>query len=275
MSEEVQLDDRELQQFMDKLLETTGHDYRDYSIPSLTRRLQNIMRAEGVDELSKLQERVFAEPGFQFRFLQSLSVPTTSMFRDPHLFAEVRQTILPVLRDQPLIRIWSAGCSSGEEAYSLAIILKEEGYYERSRIYVTDVSDALLEKAKSGVFPLRSMRDYTNNYLEAGGTREFSSYYTSGYDKAIFDESLSRNMVFAQHNLVTDGSFNEFDVIFCRNVLIYFNRVLQNRVFALLHQSLRVNGYLALGEKESIRFSEHYRDYVALEKSLRLFQRIN
>lgn len=275
MSAEVRFDDLELQQFMEKLLEMTGYDYRDYSIPSLTRRLQNIMRVEGVDELNKLQEKVFAEPEFQFRFLQSLSVPTTSMFRDPQSFARLRQTILPSLKDRPLIRIWSAGCSSGEEAYSLAIVLKEEGLYERARVYATDVSDSLLEKAKSGVFPLRSMRDYTNNYLEAGGTREFSSYYTSGYDKAIFDQSLSRNMVFAQHNLVTDSSFNEFDLILCRNVLIYFNRVLQNRVFALLHQSLPVNGYLVLGAKETIRFSDHYQNYEANEKSFRLFKRIS
>jgi chemotaxis protein methyltransferase CheR len=217
---------------------------------------------------------VLHDPAAFERLLHALTVNVTSMFRDPDFFRFFRTSVVPLLRSYPFIRFWCVGCSTGEEAYSLAILLEEERLYDRSRIYATDLDERALEKAKDGIFPLSVMQEYTSNYLKAGGTRDFSDYYTAAYENAILGPSLRRNMVFAQHNLVTDGSFNEFHVILCRNVLIYFNPVLQARVHNLLFESLARLGILCLGDKESLRFTPHEQEYEPLNEGLKAYRRI-
>jgi len=208
------------------------------------------------------------------RLLLDLSVSVTAMFRDPGFYQVFREDVVPLLRTYPFIRIWHAGCSNGEEVYSTAIVLEEEGLLERTRIYATDINAAVLQQARAGIFPLNRMQEYTENYIRAGGKRSFSEYYTAKYDGALFSPSLTRNTVFSQHNLVTDRSFAEFTIIFCRNVLIYFDRDLQNRVHTLFYDSLVMLGILALGSKESLRFSQYEPCYEKLHPRERLYRKV-
>src|SRR3954452_19428834 len=196
------------------------------------------------------------------------------MFRDPLFNETFRRDVIPLLRTLPFIRIWHAGCSTGEEVYSIAILLSEEGLYERSRIYATDINDVVLQQAKAGIFPINRMQEYTENYIRAGGKKSFSEYYTAKYDGALFSPSLTRNVVFSQHNLVTDRSFSEFNIIFCRNVLIYFDRTLQNRVHSLFYESLVMFGILALGSKESLKFSQYEPCYEKLSPTEKLYRKV-
>jgi chemotaxis protein methyltransferase CheR len=197
------------------------------------------------------------------------------MFRDPHFYRAFRSKVIPFLRTYPFIRIWHAGCSTGEEVYSLAILLQEEGLYERCRLYATDMNEVVLKQAKAGVFSMGRMQDYTQNYLQAGGRRSFSEYYTAAYDHVVFHPFLKENVIFAQHNLVVDGSFNEFNVILCRNVMIYFNQALQARVHQLLYESLAKFGVLALGDKESLRFTPHESQYEVWERRTKLYGKLS
>lgn len=208
------------------------------------------------------------------RLLSDLTIHVTEMFRDPAVFRSFREHVVPLLRTYPFIRIWHAGCSTGEEVYSMAILLKEEGLYDKTRIYATDMNEHVLDSAKGGVFPIERMQTFTRNYQEAGGKEAFSQYYTAKYDSALFHSELKANIVFAQHNLVTDRSFNEFNVIFCRNVMIYFNKELQNHVHSLLYESLSTFGVLALGTKESITFTRHADAYEELCPQSRLYRKI-
>ena len=251
-----------------------GFDFRDYSLPSLRRRIWKRVYAEGLSTVSGLIEKVLHDPQSMERLLLDLSINTTAMFRDPTFYLAFRQKIVPLLRTYPIVRIWHAGCSTGEEVYSMAILLQEEGLYDRCRIYATDINEAVLQKAKSGIFPLSTMQENTSNYITAGGTGTFSDYYTARYDYAIFRPSLRENVVFAQHNLVTDASFNHFNVIFCRNVLIYFNNALQERVQQLFLQSMEMFGILGLGKKESIKFTAVVDDYETVDAEERLYRRI-
>jgi chemotaxis protein methyltransferase CheR len=196
------------------------------------------------------------------------------MFRDPSFYNAFRTKVVPQLRTYPFTRIWVAGCSTGEEVYSLAILLREEGLYDRARIYATDINESVLERARTGVFPLEKMREYTQNYIKAGGTQAFSEYYLAKYDGAQFQRSLIDNVVFAQHNLVSDRSFNEFNVIVCRNVMIYFDRVLQDRVHELFYESLMTFGVLGLGHKEAIRFSPHADSFEELDPAEKLYRKV-
>ena len=207
------------------------------------------------------------------RLLLDLSINVTAMFRDPGFYRAFRQTVVPMLRTYPFLRIWNAGCSTGEETFSLAIMLAEEGLLDRTRIYATDINQSVLARARDGVFPLEKMREYTENYQAAGGTRAFSEYYVAAYDGARFDPALVENVVFAQHNLVADRSFNEFHVLVCRNVLIYFDKTLQDRVHRLFYDSLARFGILALGQKESVAFTPHERDYQALDEHQRIYRK--
>jgi chemotaxis protein methyltransferase CheR len=214
------------------------------------------------------------DPAVMERLLLDLSVNVTAMFRDPDFYQALRRSVVPLLRTYPFIRIWHAGCSTGEEVYSMAILLHEEGLYRRARIYATDINEVVLRQAKAGIYPLEKMKEYTQNYLRAGGTRSFSEYYTAAYEGVIFSPSLRENVVFAQHNLVTDRSFSEFNVILCRNVMIYFDRTLQNRVHALFYESLPRFGILALGSKETIRFSGYEECYEALDSREKIFRKV-
>jgi chemotaxis protein methyltransferase CheR len=267
------LEDIELDLLLEGIMRRYGLDFRGYARMSLRRRVWNMVHAQKLGTLSALQARVLHEPPAMEELLQHLSVNTTTMFRDPSFFAAFREKVVPHLFSAPFVRIWHAGCSTGEEVYSLAILLTEAGLYERSRIYATDMNAAVVERAKSGIFPMEHMREYTANYLRAGGTAAFSDYYTANYDHAIFKASLRKNIVFAQHNLVSDGTFNEFNVILCRNVLIYFGTDLQSRVYRLLTQSLRRFGVLALGRGETLRHTVIENDYDEVDVQERLYRR--
>src|ERR671934_667844 len=228
----------ELQLLLEGVYRRYGFDFREYAPASLRRRVQRRMRAEGVTTIAGLTEKLLHDPATMERLLLDLSINVTAMFRDPTFYLAFREKVVPLLRTYPFTRIWVAGCSTGEEVYSLAILLHEAGLYERTRIYATDINETVLERARAGVFPLEKMQEYTHNYIRAGGDRAFSEYYLAAYDGAQFQRSLVENVVFAQHNLVSDGSFNEFNVIVCRNVMIYFDRALQDRVYGLFHASL-------------------------------------
>jgi chemotaxis protein methyltransferase CheR len=251
-----------------------GFDFREYARASLRRRLHRRLALEGLHTISGLQERLLHEPECMERLLLDLSINVTAMFRDPTFFRTFRTKVVPLLRTYPFIRIWNAGCSTGEETYSLAILLQEEGLYDRTRIYATDINEAVLHQARQALFPLEKMQEYTENYVAGGGTRAFSEYYTAAYEGAQFDRSLGDNVVFARHNLATDRSFNEFQVIICRNVMIYFDTPLQNRVHGLFYESLLRLGVLALGPKESLAFTPHVDQYDVLDLQEKLYRKV-
>jgi chemotaxis protein methyltransferase CheR len=272
--EREQLEDIEIQLLLEGVYRYHGFDFRNYALASLKRRIWNMIHNEGLTTISSLQEKILHDREYLERFLFNLSVNVTTMFRDPDFFLTFRQKVVPILRTYPFIRIWHAGCSTGEEVYSMAILLKEEGLYHRSRLYATDINDTVLRKAKSGIFSLKLMQEYTANYIKAGGKTSFSEYYTAAYGNAIFSSELKENIVFSLHNLATDNSFNEFNVIFCRNVLIYFNKALQSRVHTLLYDSLVRLGVLGLGRQESIKFTPHEKDYEQIVDSEKLYRKM-
>jgi chemotaxis protein methyltransferase CheR len=264
----------ELSLLLEGVYRQYGFDFRNYALSSLRRRVWNFMRNENLASISLLQDRVLHDRTWLERFLYSLSVNVSAMFRDPPFYRAFRNEVVPLLRTYPFVRIWLAGVSMGEEVYSLAIVLKEEGIYERCRIYATDINEAVLKKAKEGIYPIDLMQTYTSNYIKAGGTAAFSDYYTAAYERVILKSSLRENVVFAQHNLASDASFNEFHVILCRNVMIYFNSQLQAQVHHLLHQSLVMFGVLGLGAKETMKFSPHESAYEEIDSVARLYRRI-
>jgi chemotaxis protein methyltransferase CheR len=263
----------EVQVLLEAIYQHYGFDFRGYAPGSLKRRLWRRAYAEKVETMSALQDRVLHDPAVMERLLLDLSINVTSMFRDPTFFQALREKVVPLLRTYPFIRIWNAGCSTGEETFSLAILLREEGLYDRARIYATDINEAVLQRARGGSFPLEKMRVYTENYIRAGGTESFSSYYTADGDTARFNPDLLEQVVFAQHNLVSDAPFNEFNVIVCRNVMIYFGKALQDRVHELFYESLDPFGILALGHKESIKFTKYEGRYEGLDLPEKLYRK--
>jgi chemotaxis protein methyltransferase CheR len=273
-AERDDLEDIELSLLLEAVFRRYGFDFREYAPASLRRRVWRRAHAEGLKTLSGLQERLLHDPRCMERLLLDLSINVTAMFRDPTFYVAFREKVVPHLRTYPFTRIWVAGCSTGEEVYSLAILLSEADLYERARIYATDINETVLERARAGVFPLEKMQEYTQNYLKAGGARAFSEYYLAAYDGAQFQRSLVENVVFAQHNLVSDRSFNEFNVIVCRNVMIYFDRTLQNHVHELFYDSLAHLGVLGLGRKEAIHFSPHEDRYEELDGVEKLYRKV-
>ncbi|GIO58139.1 CheR family methyltransferase [Paenibacillus cellulositrophicus] len=275
VKDETEREDIELELLLEGIHRLYGYDFRNYAIPSLRRRIWHFIRAESLSNISQLQEKVLHHRPVFERLVHNLSIPVTEMFRDPNLFLTFRKKIVPLLRTYPYIRIWHAGCSTGEEVYSMAILLHEEGLLDKARIYATDMNDRSLEQAKQGIFGIEKMKLYTKNYIEAGGTRSFSEYYTAKYNSVIFQPFLSKNMIFAEHNLATDRSFNEFNVIFCRNVMIYFNDTLRDHVHGLFYESLSRFGILVLGAKESIQFTEYSDSYEPLDRVEKIYRKIN
>jgi chemotaxis protein methyltransferase CheR len=268
-----ELEDIEFSLLLEGVYRQYGFDFREYAPASLRRRVWRRVHAERLTTISALQNKLLHDPACMERLLLDLSINVTSMFRDPGFYVAFRDKVVPSLRTYPFTRIWVAGCSTGEEVYSLAILLAEEGLYDRTRIYATDINESVLDRARLGVFPLDKMREYTQNYINAGGSHAFSEYYLARYDGAQFQRSLIENVVFAQHNLVSDRSFNEFNVIICRNVMIYFDRALQDRVHELFYESLATFGVLGLGRKESIRFSVHAAHYEVLDAEEKLYRK--
>ncbi len=264
----------EIELLLEGIYRHYGFDFRSYAYASILRRLWKRIEAEGFHSITSLQDRVLHDPDMMEKLLLDLSINVTAMFRDPKFYVAFREQVVPLLRTYPFIRLWHAGCSTGEEVYSMAILLTEEGVYDRCRIYATDINDSVLAAARSGIFPLEKMQEYTQNYMRAGGTRAFSEYYTAAYGGALFAPALRERVVFAQHNLVSDGSFAEFNVILCRNVLIYFGTPLQDRVHALFHDSLVNFGVLGLGHKETIRFTPLERCYEPIDAREKLYKRV-
>jgi chemotaxis protein methyltransferase CheR len=264
----------EIELLLEGIFRHYGFDFRAYAYASIRRRLWKRIEEEGLASVSALQERVLHEPPMMEKLLLDLSINVTSMFRDPSFYVAFRQHVVPLLRTYPFIRIWHAGCSTGEEVYSMAMLLREEGLYDRSRIYATDINEVVLKRAKAGIFPLERMQEYTDNYMRAGGKRSFSEYYTAKYGGALFDQSLTKNVVFSQHNLVTDRSFSEFNVILCRNVLIYFDKTLQSKVHSLFYESLAMFGVLVLGSKETPRFMAHEECYEQISPPEKIFRKV-
>jgi len=248
--------DLENRLLLEGILEQYGYDFRGYAEASLSRRIQATLSKFQIEDPLMLLRKILREPEFFNLVLSHLTVTTSEMFRDPEFFKVLRTEVMPTLRTYPTVNFWIAGCSTGEEVYSLAILLKEEGLIDRSVIYATDINPRALKSAKDGIFSIESMKQHTRNYQEAGGRELFHSYYAADYGLAKMDSDLTTNVVFSEHNLVHDSVFAECHMILCRNVLIYFNRELQTHVFELFEQSLRNRGFLGLGSKENLRFSQ-------------------
>jgi len=265
----------EITLLLEGIFQRYGHDFRGYAYPSIYRRIKYRMELEGLSSISHLQQKVLYEAELMKKLLKDFSINVTEMFRDPEFYSSFREHVVPLLHSYPFIRIWHAGCSTGEEAYSMAILLYEEGLYKKSKIYATDMNVDVLEKAKKGIFSFDKMKQYTSNYQKAGGLHAFSEYYTADQYGVKFQPFLSENIIFAKHNLATDSSFNEFNVIICRNVLIYFDKQLQNHVHGLFQESLSRFGVLGLGSKESIRFSPYMHCYEDLDASNKLYKKVD
>jgi chemotaxis protein methyltransferase CheR len=266
--------DDEMELLLDDVSALYGYDFSQYSKASLKRRLNRICLVDKFASFAELRYKVISDKSYLQRFVEEITVNVTEMFRDPLFYKKLRNDILPKLGTYPFIRIWVAGCSTGEEAYSIAILLKEINLYHKALIYATDINPTVIEKASKGIFQLSVMKQYSENYIHSGGTVDFSSYYTAMYDVVKLQEDLKSRILFSTHNLVSDSSFNEFQLIMCRNVLIYFDKNLQNKVFELFDYSLQPLGYLALGDKETIRFSLLEKRYKQF-KGQKIWQKIS
>ena len=250
-----------------------GYDFRQYSEAHVKRRISNRMSLAGLTDIAQMQYKVLNDPKFASAFLLDLSITVTEMFRDPGFYISLRENVIPILKTYPFIKIWHAGCSSGEEAFSMAILLQEEGLYDRTTIYATDFNQKILNRAKEGIFSNTMMKEYTTNYQLSGGKESLSNYYTSDLNNVIMNQSLKKNIVWANHNLVTDSVFSEVHLILCRNVLIYFDKNLQNKVHTLFYNSLIKGGVLCLGSKENLQFTDLYPKYVGLDSKQRIYKK--
>lgn len=249
------IQDEDLKLLLNDISTRYGYDFTEYSRASLQRRIHRLFTVDKFPSFAEFRYRLQSDGHYFRRFVEEITVNVTEMLRDPSFYRTIRTTILPVLATYPFIRIWHAGCSTGEEVYSMAILLKEAGLLHKSLLYGTDINPLVIDKARKGIFPISHMQKYSENYILSGGVKDFSAYYTANYHLAKFESSLTERMIFSTHNLVSDFSFNEFQLILCRNVLIYFERELQTKVFRLFDCSLENFGYLALGSKETLKFS--------------------
>jgi chemotaxis protein methyltransferase CheR len=271
----LELTDSQVDVILNDLHETYGYDFTSYARASLKRRILLLLSNDRFPSFAEFRYKLKSDPDYFSRFVEKVTVNVTEMFRDPSFYRTIRNDILPVLATWPMIRIWHAGCSTGEEVYSMAILLHEANLLNKSLLYATDINPAVLEKVKTGIFPLSQMKQYSENYILSGGKKDFSSYYTAKYSVAKFDDFLGKKIVLATHNLVSDSSFNQFQLVLCRNVMIYFDKALQDRVLHLLYNSLETLGYLALGTKESLRFTVLDRKFKQHESREKIWRKIN
>lgn len=269
----MEAEERDIAEFVRTLKERHGYDFGQYAPASFKRRLRALRHRSGAASIAELSRRLAAEPLFLRQVLAGLSVPVSEMFRDPWVFAALRRDVLPVLASYPRIHIWQAGCAHGEEVYSLAILLEEEGLYDKSQIFATDFNDVALEDAAEGIYASAHAAQFSQNYLRAGGRRSLSDYFHARYERIKFDEALKRNVTFANHNLGTDGVFAEVQLILCRNVMIYFNDPLQDRVLRLFRDSLVHKGFLCLGSKETLAHTSVEKDFEVFDAVARLYRR--
>ncbi len=270
----IQLSDNEVELILQDLIDLYGYDFTNYSRASLKRRIVRLMSNDRFLSFAEFRFRLRNDKTYFTRFVEQITVNVTEMFRDVNFYRALREEILPVLATWPMIRIWHAGCSTGEEVYSMAILLHEANLLNKSLIYATDINPAVLEKVREGIFPLSQMKQYSENYILSGGKRDFSSYYSAQYNSAKFDDMLGKKTVLATHNLVSDGSFNEFQLILCRNVMIYFDKPLQDRALHLFYDSLETLGYLALGSKETLKFTPLSDKFKQLDNKEKIWRKI-
>lgn len=271
--EQVQVEDIEIRLLLEAIYQLYGYDFRSYSPASMRRRIMHRLTMSDFSTVLEMTDRVLRDRQFFVTLLNDLTVNVTEMFRDPEFYKAFREEVVPLLKTFPFIKIWHAGCSTGEEIYSMAILLEEEGLYERAMLYATDIDKNVLAAAKKGIYPIHAFKQYTDNYRRAGGRQSLSDYATARYDSVIMEQRLKRNIVFADHDLATDQVFGEMHVILCRNVLIYFDRPLQQRVFKLFGESLDMGGFLCLGTKESLRFSGNEESFEVVNRPLRIFRK--
>lgn len=264
----------ELELLIAELFEKYGYDFTNYARASLKRRLDRLLVVDHFPSFAEFIYKVKNDVDYLAHVVQELTVNVTEMFRDPSVFLTIRKHLLPLLATHPIIRVWHAGCSTGEEVYSMAILLEEANLLHKSLLYATDINASVIENIKKGIFPMSHMKEYSENYISSGGKKDFSTYYTAMYDWAKFDEKFKSRMIVATHNLVSDRSFNEFQLIFCRNVLIYFDKPLQDKVLTLFDDSLEKLGWLVLGSKENLRFSPIARKYTQLENNEKIWRKV-
>ena len=260
------LKDEEIELLINELAQRYGYDFTNYARASLRRRINRLLTIDRIPSFAELLYRVKNDPDYLIYIVEELTVNVTEMFRDPFMYKVIREKVLPVLATHPFIRIWHAGCATGEEVYSMAIMLDEANLLHKSLLYATDLNPSVIENIQKGIFPLNRMQQYSENYISSGGKKDFSSFYTAQYGRAKFNQKLKQKMIAAMHNLVSDRSFNEFQLIFCRNVLIYFDKVLQDEVLKLFDDSLEKLGFLVLGSKENLRFSTVAKKFTQVEK---------
>jgi chemotaxis protein methyltransferase CheR len=263
----------ELELLLQAIFLQYGYDFRNYSRAHIKRRVLHRMVQAGVKSMSELQHKILHDPLCFDALIRDFSINVTEMFRNPAFYQSLRKEVIPILKTYPFLKIWHAGCSTGEEVYSFAILLKEEGLFERTQIYATDFNPHVIQKAKTGIYPIKNIKEYTANYQQAGGHSSFSDYYHASNESVIFDQSLKKQIVFAVHNLVTDGIFAEVNMIICRNVLIYFNRDLQNKVLQLFDDSLVKGGFIGLGTKETLQFSSVASKYKTVDSKVKIFKK--
>ncbi|PKP53614.1 MAG: chemotaxis protein CheR [Bacteroidetes bacterium HGW-Bacteroidetes-1] len=269
----LQKQDLEIDLLLEVIFRQFGYDFRDYNKAHIRRRILHRIQTLDLKSISELQHKILHENGFIEMILRDLSINVTEMYRDPSFYLQLRKEVFPILKTYPFIKIWHAGCATGEEVYSFAIMLKEEGLYHRAQIYATDFNPLVLETARKGIYPVNRIKEYTQNYQNAGGSQSFSDYYIAKYDSVILDQSLNNNIVFAEHNLVSDSVFAEVHLIICRNVLIYFNKDLQNKVVKLFTESLIKGGFLGLGSKENLMFTDVYEKYQIVDARERIYKK--
>lgn len=270
----IQIADNEIELILQDLIDLYGYDFTNYSRASLKRRIVRLMSYDRFLSFAEFRYKVRTDANYLKRFVEQITVNVTEMFRDVNFYKTLREQILPVLATWPMIRIWHAGCSTGEEVYSMAILLHEANLLSKSLLYATDINPSVLEKVREGIFPLSQMKQYSENYILSGGKRDFSSYYLAQYNSAKFDDMLGKKIVLATHNLVSDGSFNEFQLILCRNVMIYFDKPLQDRALQLFYDSLEPLGYLALGSKETLKFTQVSDKFKQLENKEKIWRKV-
>jgi len=263
----------EIRLLLDAMHLRYGYDFSGYSLDLLTRRILDSLAKSSCSRVTQMIPKILDNPEFFSALICNISIPVTEMFRDPTFYFSLRHQVVPMLKTHPHLNIWHAGCATGEEVYSLAILLKEEGLYDKCQIYATDINDIALKKARDGIYGLGNIAKYTHNYQRAGGTGTFSDYYHAKYDCAKIDAALKERITFANHNLVTDGVFGEMNLILCRNVFIYFDRTLQNKVLTLFLQSLAGGGYLCLGNSENLRFSDSKTSFKEICQDERIYQK--
>lgn len=273
MKRKISNTDIEIKMLLEAIYQKYGYDFRNYAMASIKRRIKRRLSLSGLESISAMQHKIIYDESFFTTLLLDLSITYTDMFRDPPFYRAFRQQVVPVLKKSPHIKIWLAGCATGEEVYSVAIVLHEEGLYDRTQIYATDFNEVVIQKARQGIYEIDKLKTFTQNYQKAGGCASFADYYTARYNYALMKKFLKEHISFSDHNLVTDGTFGEMGMIVCRNVLIYFSRELQDQILLLFKKSLHDGGYLCIGAKESIRFSSVSNDFEDVVKKERIYRK--